>query len=75
MDGEEWILGALFLGPLVMALVCLVVGILLIASHGKKDEHGQRKTDTWKLVIGGLMLVAALGVGGCYGMLFLGGIH
>ena len=78
MDGEELILGLLVFGPALIGLASAIVGIWLIASYrgrdpgaGPPDGGGQ----VWKIVLGVTCLIAALGIGGCYGLMFLGGVH
>ncbi|MEO0322854.1 MAG: hypothetical protein AAF447_07840 [Myxococcota bacterium] len=76
MDGEGIVLGLLVFGPALVGLLALALGVWLVASYKGRDDlqggAGTGGSQVWKLVIGGTCLVAALGIGGCYGVMFLG---
>ena len=54
-------------------------GVWLVASYRGRDPAAGPQGgggQVWKLVLGGTCLIAALGIGGCYGILFFGaGFH
>jgi hypothetical protein len=57
----------LIFGPAVLGLVVLVVGIVML----QRPKDASVNT-TARVVIGTICLLAALGIGACYGLLFLG---
>lgn len=64
--GQEVGLLVLIAGPAVLGLSALAGGIFLLA---KRPMRGT--ADTLVTVVGALLLLVALGVGACYGALFL----
>jgi hypothetical protein len=65
--GDEWVLMVLVLGPAVFGLAALAGSILLFATT-KKDTRDRVP----RLVAATILLVGALGVGACYGVMWKG---
>ena len=59
----------MLIGPAVLGLACLGVGIALFANS--KTPEG--KTQVVHVVFATIFILAALGIGSCYGVMFLGG--
>lgn len=59
---ETW---AIFICPAVIGLSCLAGGIALIAGRNKPQNKGK----TGRVVLAIILLIVALGIGGCYSWL------
>lgn len=66
MDGV--FLGVLIFGPAVLGIVSLVFAIKLLQRPKEQPTHTTART-----VFGVLALLAALGIGACYALMFVGG--
>ena len=66
MHGEEVFLGLLVFGPGVLGVLLLGAAVWLLAPRKDKERSGLA---TGCAVA---MLLASLGIGACYGMMFLG---
>ena len=70
MDQESLVIGLMIAAPAVVGLVALIAGVVLFGTAGDKDAPYR----TVKLALGAMMLVVALGVGACYGVMLFGGL-
>lgn len=70
MDQESLVIGLMIAAPAVIGLVALIAGVVLFGTAGSKDAPYR----TVKLVFGAMMMVVALGVGACYGVMLFGGL-
>ncbi len=67
---ESLVIGMLVLGPALLG-----IGALFAAIYFFRRRSPTGKQEMWQHLIGGAFLVVALGVGACYGTLFLGGLR
>jgi hypothetical protein len=65
---EDFVLTLLVAGPLVVALGSLIAAIYFFQ---RKAPSGQR--ELWQMVVGAAFLVVSLGIGACYGLVFMSG--
>jgi hypothetical protein len=63
-------IGLMIFGPALVGMVCLGVGIALFANS--KTPEGTTKIV--HVVLAVIFLLAALGIGSCYGVVFYGGL-
>ncbi len=70
MHEEAWILSLLVFGPAVFALMLLLLAIFLLISGAKKREANEG--GLVMTVAGVVLLTGCLGIGACYGVMFLG---
>ena len=66
MHGEDYGLAVLIFGPAVIGLPLLGSAIYLLVPRAGKDRS------TLATVFGVIFAIGALGIGACYGMVFLG---
>ncbi len=67
MQGEGLGLALLIFGPAVLGVILLGLAIFLLVP--RRD----RERSTVAVVFGVLLLLGALGIGACYGLMFFGG--
>jgi len=67
MQGEGLGLALLIFGPAVLGVILLGLAIFLLVPRRDKERS------TVAVVFGVLLLLGALGIGACYGLMFLGG--
>jgi hypothetical protein len=67
MRDPYWPIVLLVAVPAVIAVSALVAAIILFATANKAPNASGRTT---RLVVGGVLLVLALGIGACYGAVF-----
>ncbi|MBO6939698.1 MAG: hypothetical protein JJ863_32305 [Deltaproteobacteria bacterium] len=67
MEGEGLGLALLIFGPAVLGVILLGLSIFLLVP--RRD----RERSTIATVFGVILLLGALGIGACYGMMFVGG--
>lgn len=66
---SDWPLYFLIFGPALLGLVALGGAIALLGGAKREGSAG-----TIRLVAGVVLLILALGVGGCYGVMLFGGL-
>ncbi len=64
---DSWGLALLVFGPAVLGLLALGGGIALLASGREGERHS-----VVRIAASVVLLVVALGIGGCYAVMFLG---
>ena len=69
MDQESLVIFLMIAAPAVLGLFALIASVVLI--NTTREEDGYR---TVKLIAAAMMLVVALGVGACYGVVLFGGL-
>lgn len=67
MDEEALILSVLFFAPLAVALFAFISALVLFGTARKNE-----KFRIVLVVIGVVLMTGALGIGACYGTMFLG---
>lgn len=66
MEGGLWLL---VVGPALVGITALVVGIVML-----QKPQGAEVNTTARVVVASICLLLALGIGACYGVMFLGGL-
>ena len=66
MHGEELGLALLIFGPAVLGLILFGLALFLLVPRKEKERS------TIATVFGVLLLLGALGIGACYGLMFFG---
>lgn len=70
---EEWSGYLLLVCPALVGFLSLVGGVTLIATRDKSAEKG---TSVGRMILAAVLLIVALGVGGCYALLtFIGAAY
>ena len=68
--GNDYVIYLLVFGPALLGVVALIFGLSLLR-RAQDNDDGERSTQTLTSIGAVLCLLLALGIGGCYAVMYL----